>query len=108
MAGKAGMIAAGIAGALAIGTGGYFANEWRVCSNLKQDYRAFAIGLLADQHISTAASSSELRQMMQQKADVEVDQAGRTLYELSNRCGPSAAAQAHADAQAMVLGIRGS
>jgi hypothetical protein len=37
MAGKAVAIAASIAGALALGVGGYFANEWRICSGLEAD-----------------------------------------------------------------------
>lgn len=38
MATKIGLIVAGIAGVAVLGTGGYFANEWRVCSGLEEDY----------------------------------------------------------------------
>ena len=38
MSAKPALIAAGIIGTLALGTGGYIANEWRVCSGLEADY----------------------------------------------------------------------
>lgn len=37
MAAKPALIAVGAVGALALGTAGYFANEWRVCSGLEED-----------------------------------------------------------------------
>lgn len=46
MPAKPAQIAAGIAGALALATAGYFANEWRICRGLEADYleEAAAVG----------------------------------------------------------------
>ena len=64
MSGKAGLIAAGIAATALLGTGGYFANEWRVCSNLQDQYLASVKSYAANSY-STA---------LIERVGVEVDQ----------------------------------
>lgn len=99
---KPALIAAGI---VAVGIAGYFANEWRVCNNLRADYRSFAIGLMADGQMRSVIQSPEFDKMMKQKTDTAIQEAADTLFELGERCGKSAATQAQADAQALVLGV---
>ena len=102
---KAGLIAAGIAGMIALGTGGYFANEWRVCRGLEQDYHNFAVGLISDHNLRATVNSPDLDALLDEKTDQAFERAGQTLFELGDRCGDRAAASAQAKAQALVLGI---
>ena len=100
-----GIAAISIAGLLALGTGGYFANEWRVCRDLKDNYHNFAIGLMADQNLRSSVNSPELDKLLDAKTDRAVEQAALTLVELGDRCGQQAAGNAQARAQALILGI---
>jgi hypothetical protein len=104
MPAKTGLIVAGIAATLALGTGGYFANEWRVCSSLKADFLAFAQGSLADQQMKTAVNRPEFDKFIKQKTDAAVMKAGQTLFDLQERCGDRAATEAQVEAQELVLG----
>lgn len=104
MAAKPALIAAGILGALVLGTGGYFANEWRVCRSLHQDFMTFAKASLTDQQLMVAADSAAVAKMMKLRADERVEKAGQTLFDLQDRCGEKAAVDAQLDAQQMILG----
>lgn len=90
MAVKTSTIIASIAVALAIGTGGYFANEWRVCSGLEQDYLT-TIGAIrrdADTDLRLAGyvggtPSEELKQAWALREDL----LDRQLARVYERCG---------------------
>ncbi|MCX9146576.1 hypothetical protein [Erythrobacter sp. WG] len=101
---KPGIIAAGVASVLAVGTAGYFANEWRVCRSLKADYLAFAQGSLADQQLKNAVDRPEFDRFIAEKTDTAVMEAGQTLFDLETRCGKRAAVDAQVEALELILG----
>lgn len=90
---------------LIVAIGGYFGNEWRACGALNQEYRNFAISLIADQQIAGSVRTPEHDKMLKRKTDEAVARAAQTLVNLEDRCGAAAAAKAQASAQALVLGI---
>lgn len=94
-----------MAGIILAGIALYFANEWRACRALAQDYRNFAIGVMADQNLRATVGTPELDRLLDRKGDLAVARAGQTLFELGDRCGQRAADNAQAEAQAMILGI---
>lgn len=54
---KTGLVIAGIAGVAALGTGGYFANEWRVCSKMKDDFLNSVDGFKSNVYLAALAGS---------------------------------------------------
>jgi lipid II:glycine glycyltransferase (peptidoglycan interpeptide bridge formation enzyme) len=54
---KSALIAAGIVGTLALGTGGYFANEWRVCRGMEQDFLRSVEGYTSNVYLGALAST---------------------------------------------------
>lgn len=97
MAAKPALIAAGIAGALALGTGVYFANEWRACNGIEEDFldTAYSIrsGARTDHTlaaIGSAGPTSELRKAR----DLQLDLFGRQLRRIYERCGLDAGKEA--------------
>lgn len=91
------------AGALALGTGGYFANEWRVCSGLRDEYRTFAMETLANERLKSAAQSPAFDKMIEKETDAAVMRAGQALYDLQHRCGKKEAVKAQLEATELVL-----
>ncbi len=106
MPAKPAQIAAGIAGALALATGGYFANEWRVCRGLEEDY----LNSLADMR-GTIALRSVLRDTPSAEAANKLDAIATeritsTLLDLHSRCGERSAETANRKGQDMLLGLQ--
>jgi len=90
MAANIGLTIAGIAGVAAIGTGGYFANEWRVCSGLEQDYLTTisAIRRDADTDLRLAGyvGGTPTEELKQARA-LRDDLLDRQLARVYERCG---------------------
>lgn len=104
MPAKPAQIAAGIAGALALAAGGYFANEWRVCSGLEAEFLST---------IERQSSDRETRALMgaagiKANIDPEEQRAHRDLElqlqlimheRIYSRCGSAAGEAASAKAK---------
>ena len=103
MPAKPAQIAAGIAGALALATGGYFANEWRVCRGLHDDYINFAKVSLSEERLKSAVNRPDFDKAMKIGSDKRVMDAGQTLFDLKERCGEKARAEAELEAQDYIL-----
>jgi hypothetical protein len=87
------MIAAGIAGVFALGTIGYFANEWRVCSGMEEDYLRNVEGYAANVYSGALASSvgvevDKQEQGKLQKRSLEIQQ--MQIMSIYDRCGSDA------------------
>lgn len=103
MAVKVGLIIAGIAGAATLGTGGYLANEWRVCRSLHHDYVTFAKATLADQQLKSAVNKPEFDEFIKRQQDSRVMRAGQTLFDLKERCGETSMIDAQLEAQEAIF-----
>jgi hypothetical protein len=93
MAAKPTLIAAGIAGALTLGTGGYFANEWRVCSGLEGDFldRVQTIRNTAHLNALTATLGAPVDATLQRRAeDGNLKLMQMELQAVYERCGTDA------------------
>jgi hypothetical protein len=101
---KLALIAVGIVGTLAMGTAGYFANEWRVCQALHDDYITSTKAMMADLQLKSAARHPAVDKLVDLRNDQRVETGGQTLFDLEQRCGDKASADAQIEAQQMVLG----
>lgn len=106
MATKIGLIVAGIAGVAALGTGGYFANEWRVCSGLEEDYLNSVASIRGYASINQVLNDRQLLESMKAQEDAEWNRLETTLYGLSSRCGTRAANTASRKGQDILLGTQ--
>jgi hypothetical protein len=90
MAVKTSTIIASIAVALAIGTGGYFANEWRVCSGLEEDYLDRIYSIRSNARADSLAASvgvkvdTEERRELQDRTFMLLERQGDNFVD---RCG---------------------
>jgi hypothetical protein len=100
------IITASIVGALALGTAGYFANEWRVCSNMQDDFLRAIEGFTGN--VEAGALAGAIGVDIDQKRQKELRDMSLSLQEMQltaiyERCGDdagrSAAAMASDDLQ---------
>jgi hypothetical protein len=93
MAAKPALIAAGIVGALVLSTGGYFANEWRVCSGIEEDFldTAYSIrsGARTDRTLAAIGSTGPTPEL-QKARDLQLNLLERQLGRIYERCGSDA------------------
>lgn len=103
---RAGLAAAGIVGTLALGTVGYFANEWRVCRGLEEDYLnslSNMRGTIALRSVLRDTSSAEAVKKLDTMATEKMTSA---LLKLHTRCGERSAETASRKGQDMLLGLQ--
>lgn len=93
MSGKAGLIAAGIVATVALGTGGYFANEWRVCSDMEEGYldTVYSIrsGARMDARLAMLGAEAPSAEL-QQARELQLSILPRQLEAIYDRCGADA------------------
>lgn len=94
MSGKTALIAAGIAATIALGTGGYFANEWRVCSNLERTFLTETAAVLTNLQSSKVADAVDARAALELRSMQLLEPANRTYFTILDRCGEEAAKSA--------------
>ena len=90
---KTGLVIAGIAGAAVLGTGGYFANEWRVCSKMEYDFLNTVDGYTSSVHSGALAESVGVevdwkRQKELQDLSLKIQKI--QLMSIYERCGSDA------------------
>lgn len=90
---KAGMIAGGITVALALGTAGYFANEWRVCRNMEDDFLTAVDGYSANVEAGALAGAAGVavdRQQQKTLRETSLRLQQLQLSRIYERCGEDA------------------
>lgn len=107
MPAKPALIAVAIAGALAVGTGGYFANEWRVCREMEQDYLRMVDGYGSNVQAAGLAATAGVEVDHQRQEDLR--QASLRLQQMQltriyERCGTQAGEGAADTAGKKLLG----
>ena len=101
MAARPSVIAASIVGALALGTAGYFANEWRVCRSLEDEYISSIESYTSDKKTRALMGAIGVRDDRDPKRkkeldDLTVDLQVRALNRIYDRCGMKAGQAASA------------
>jgi hypothetical protein len=99
------MIAAGIAAVLALGTGGYFANEWRVCTGLETDYLNAMSSIRGYSAMKQVLSDQELLSNAKSHEQTAWKASEAALLGLYGRCGQRSAETAVRKGQDVLLGI---
>lgn len=97
MAAKPALIAAAVAGTLALGTAGYFANEWRVCRGLEDDFLATIGGYTANVQSSALAAAVGTgvdRDKQKELQDLSLRVQRMQLTYIYDRCGKAAGKRA--------------
>lgn len=93
MAARAGIIAAGIAGVFVLAIGGYFANEWRVCSGLEDDYLRTLEGYTSGVYVAALAGSVGVetdKRKQKEIQDMSLRMQVMQLTRIYERCGDEA------------------
>jgi hypothetical protein len=90
VSGKAGLIAAGIAATVALGTGGYYANEQRVCRNLERTFLTETAAVLTNLQSSKVAAAVDARAALELRSMQLLEPANRTYFTILDRCGEEA------------------
>jgi hypothetical protein len=102
-----GVAAISIAGLLALGTGGYFANEWRVCSGLEEDYLdtiySIRSSVRTDMTISTLGINLP-GDTLKDARDLQFNIMERQLSGIYDRCGSQAGKQASRKSEDILWG----
>lgn len=98
---KPAQIGLGIAALLALGTAGYFANEWRVCSGLEDDYLSSVESYTSNKKSRALMGAVGVRDESDPKQkkeleDLTVDLQMRALSHIYDRCGMEAGQAASA------------
>lgn len=106
MAAKPALIAAAVAGTLTLGTAGYFANEWRVCSGAREDFLATIDGYTANVQANALASSAGVRldrEETKRLQDLSLQIQKVQLENIYERCGDAAGREAASHASDALL-----
>jgi hypothetical protein len=92
MAVKPALIFGGIAAALTIGTAGWFANEWRVCKGLEDDYISSVKSYTRQIETGALVSSVTGAQFKgdRELQDLSLEIQERQLERIYERCGSNA------------------
>lgn len=80
-----------------LGTGGYFANEWRVCGSLEQDFldTTYAFQKRQELRYNVASLGIDSDDAGHQRADdLGIQQIQRQLEQVFSRCGMRAGSEA--------------
>lgn len=100
------LIAAGIAGALALGTGGYYANEWRTCRVLEADYMEEAAAIGTDLQSGAAMRDLVEEKQIGNRVATAMEKASRIYSRIRSKCGDEEAAEVQRKGLALVESIR--
>ncbi|MDP2131914.1 MAG: hypothetical protein U0975_09745 [Erythrobacter sp.] len=103
----AAIAAASIAGLLALGTAGYFANEWRVCSSLEENYLdtiySIRSSVRTDMTISTLGIDLP-GDPLKEARELQFNIMERQLSGIYDRCGSQAGKQASRKSEDILWG----
>lgn len=88
----------------ALGTAGYFANEWRVCTNLENDYLNSMAGIRGHATIKQVLADQRLLDAMKVQEEAQWKTAEAALLGLHGRCGERSAETAHRKGQDVLMG----
>lgn len=105
MPAKPAQIAASAAVVLTLATGGYFANEWRVCNGLEEDYLNSMASIRGHSAIRQVLSDKALVENAKRMEEAAWKSAEGALFSLSDRCGERASQTANRKAQDILLGV---
>jgi saccharopine dehydrogenase-like NADP-dependent oxidoreductase len=106
VAAKPALIAVGIVGVLVLATGGYFANEWRVCRDLEADYLEEMTALGSNlQGVSVMGDLIDSKRVGD-RVSLNLEKANRLYSRVGSQCGMSRAAEMQKRGIALVDSIR--
>lgn len=91
MPAKPALIAAGIAGTLALGAGGYFANERRVCRTLEADYLEEMTAVGTDLQSGAVMQGMVDERQLGARVAAGMEKANRIYSRIRSQCGDAAA-----------------
>lgn len=92
MAARPALIAASVAGTVALGTAGYFANEWRACRMLEAGFLEETIAIGTDLQSADAMHTSINEEQVGDRVAASVEKANRLYSRIRSRCGEETAA----------------
>jgi hypothetical protein len=104
MAARIGLIIAAIAGTAALGTAGYFANEWRVCTGLEEDYLNSVSSLKGNIAMKSFMQDPDGIKAIENVDAIEMRRIEQTLASLHQQCGKRSANSAVRKGQELLLG----
>lgn len=106
MPAKIAQIAAGIVGSLALATGGYFANEWRVCRALEDDYLEEATVIGTNLKSGEAMRGLVDEKLVGNRVAAGMEKANRIFFRMRAQCGDEKAAEVQRKGLALVQSMR--
>jgi hypothetical protein len=99
-------LAVASAGVIALGAGGYFANEWRVCSGLEADYLEEMTALGTNLQAGAAMEDMTETSGIADRIALGAEDANRIYFRIKSRCGADRADQMQREGLAIIEGIR--
>lgn len=106
MSGNAAKIWLGVAGALALGIGGYIANEWRVCRGLEADYLEETAAIGTNLQSGEAMKGLIDEKPLGNRVAAGIEQANRIYSRIRSRCGDERAVAAQQKGLNLIQSIR--